>query len=524
MTRSGREPAETTSDPLAEPYAAFVSYSHAPLDRRWASWLQRALETYRLPGALVQTGQPRRLGRVFRDEEELGASSDLSGRIDAALKRSRFLVVVGSPRSAQSRWVNEEVRRFQSHASPDRVLALLIEGEPSTAFPPALREVEPLAADVRQIAGGSARSRRRTARLKLVAALLDLPFDTLRRRDDERTRRRLAALATGAAVAAVVFLGLAGFALQQWRRAEAELLMSRAQTLALQAQAASAAASSPDDPLAPDPDRGVLLALESLRTRATTQAEQVLRAALRPLGRPALEAPLGEGEELAGIGRDAAWLLIRSDTGFRVLDLHDDTSRPATATQIQGASAIPAEPAREVEVRSPDGRLIVRASTEGTGGWVFATAEVVEADGGRRRALLPHEWHLRHAAFSDDSRYLMTVTGRASADAADAPATALVGSTVRVWDIASGRAHTEVSLAHAGGIDDLALSPDGAWLATLIAAPTGRIVLLWPLWPELLRKEACRRVHRNLSPSEWSTFMGTQPPHETCPGLPVVSE
>ena len=32
-------------------YRAFISYSHS--DERWAQWLHRALETYRLPRHLV---------------------------------------------------------------------------------------------------------------------------------------------------------------------------------------------------------------------------------------------------------------------------------------------------------------------------------------------------------------------------------------------------------------------------------------------------------------------------------------
>ena len=55
-------------------YRAFISYSHK--DEKWASWLHRALETYRVPKYLV--GQdtafgkvPDKLGKVFRDREEL---------------------------------------------------------------------------------------------------------------------------------------------------------------------------------------------------------------------------------------------------------------------------------------------------------------------------------------------------------------------------------------------------------------------------------------------------------------------
>jgi hypothetical protein len=93
-----REPdVETRTEhgtPSAEAYAAFVSYRHTGPDRRWAKWLHASLETYRVPERLVAAGAPRRLGRVFRDEEELAASYDLSARIDDALRGARNLIVV----------------------------------------------------------------------------------------------------------------------------------------------------------------------------------------------------------------------------------------------------------------------------------------------------------------------------------------------------------------------------------------------------------------------------------------------
>jgi len=53
-------------------YKAFISYSHA--DEKWARWLHRSLENYRVPKRLVgrQTDMgkvPTRLAPVFRDEE-----------------------------------------------------------------------------------------------------------------------------------------------------------------------------------------------------------------------------------------------------------------------------------------------------------------------------------------------------------------------------------------------------------------------------------------------------------------------
>jgi TIR domain len=506
-----------------EPYAAFISYRHAAADRRWAEWLHSSLETYRVPAPLVKAGVRRRLGRVFRDEEELAASPDLSASIQTALRRASCLIVVCSPRTPASQWVEAEVRRFQEMGRGPKVLALLIEGEPGTTFPLALRSEEPLAADVRPSPGQSARALKRTALLKLLAGMLDVPYDALRQREEERARRRLIAVTTTSVAAAFVFLGLSAFAFQQWRRAEAELKFSRAQNLAVQAQVATAAAGDPENPVAPDADRGVLLALESLRTLPTVEGDRALRAGLQKLGRPAMEASIGDADTLTGVGPQGAWIALETLGGARILDLATGTTRDAVRAEREETGAIAAASDQGVDVLSRDGLLRVRESTEGAGGWIFGSAEITRSRDGRRIALLPHEWALRFAAFSPDSQRLATVTGQAGADAQDPSATALVGSTVRIWNIASGEKLSEVSFAHRRGIDGLALSADGNWLALAVSAP-GKAVLVWPLWPELVLADACRRLSRNLSPSEWLTFVRVGPHRATCPELPIVSE
>ncbi len=136
--------------------------------------------------------------------------------------------------------------------------------------------------------------------------------------------------------------------------------------------------------------------------------------------------------------------------------------------------------------------------------------------------MLPHEWELRNAIFSEDGRWLLTITGVASADAEDPSATALVGSTVRIWDTTSLVLHTQVSLADRGGFEAVGMSADAGWLTTTTAYDDD--MLVWPLWPDELRNSACRRLTRNLSNSEWLTFLQAVAWRETCPGLPQVSE
>ncbi|HEY9282281.1 MAG TPA: toll/interleukin-1 receptor domain-containing protein [Pyrinomonadaceae bacterium] len=232
-------PPDETPDQTAAPgefkYWAFISYSHR--DEEWAQWLHKELETYRVPKRLVgrQTALgpvPPKLFPVFRDREELPGSADLGGNISGALLRSRTLVVVCSPRSAASRWVNEEIKTFKVLGREDRVLCLIVDGEPNATdrpelgqpecFPPALRfrvgadgaltedRVEPIAADARKGKDG-----RENSKLKILAGLLGVGFDELRQREQQR-RRRQAFQRAGAGVVilallALTYAGLADF-------------------------------------------------------------------------------------------------------------------------------------------------------------------------------------------------------------------------------------------------------------------------------------------------------------------------
>jgi WD40 repeat protein len=227
--RSVRSTTRRTAEDIypAETYAAFISYRHIQRDRGWAIWLHGALETFVLPGLLRGASGKARIGRVFRDEDETSASAHLGTVIETALDASAWLVVVCSPEAKASEWVNAEVSYFRKLGRGHRILSLLVDGEPATAFPEALLAVRhdatqraprghdaPLAADVRP-AGSSRRQARRLAALKIIAPLVGRTFDELRQRDQERQNRRLAIAATVAGSALVVFASLAVYAVRE---------------------------------------------------------------------------------------------------------------------------------------------------------------------------------------------------------------------------------------------------------------------------------------------------------------------
>ncbi|HEX8778556.1 MAG TPA: toll/interleukin-1 receptor domain-containing protein, partial [Rhodanobacter sp.] len=197
-------------------YRAFISYSHQ--DKSWADWLHKALETYAIPRRLVgQTTAagviPKRLAPIFRDRDELASATDLGRKVHAALAQSANLIVICSPHSAVSHWVNEEVLAFKRLGRSERIFCLIVAGEPNASdlagraaeecFAPALRfrldadsqptdeRTEPVAADAR-----AGRDGKGNAKLKLIAGLLDLDYDRLKQRELKRRHRRMAAITT----------------------------------------------------------------------------------------------------------------------------------------------------------------------------------------------------------------------------------------------------------------------------------------------------------------------------------------
>ena len=124
---------------MEQHFCAFISYRHQSPDQEIAKKLHTAIETYRVPAGIRKKTGRRRLGRVFRDQEELPLSPDLGSDIEAALDNSEWLIAICSPRYLESRWCLRELEYFIEHKGRDRVLAVLAEGSPEESFPEALR-------------------------------------------------------------------------------------------------------------------------------------------------------------------------------------------------------------------------------------------------------------------------------------------------------------------------------------------------------------------------------------------------
>ena len=267
----------------------FISYRHDDnrvSGRQWATWLHQAIETYEVPPDLIgrvnDRGDviPERIFPVFRDEEELPVDADLATPIYRALDNSKFLVVICSPVAVESTYVAAEIRYFKKLGRGDRVLAVMIAGEPNArwdvgkqergfspndeCFPEPLRHsvdaegnllpdhTEPIAADFRLPENGqegwtspeafrqalladdgnnrptiekkvaSYRARSDLMKLKIVAGILGVPLGTLTARDKAyqlriaKRRQRIIAV-VAAALCLLLALAIAA-GIYAWRK------------------------------------------------------------------------------------------------------------------------------------------------------------------------------------------------------------------------------------------------------------------------------------------------------------------
>ncbi len=172
-------------------YSAFISYRHVEPDMTIAQNLHTLIETYTIPKSVRKDKARKKMGIVFRDQEELPLSADLGKDITTALAQSEWLIVICSPQLLKSKWCLREIDTFIEIGRKDKILTVLVSGTPQESFPPQLRfdtidgklvEKEPLAANV--VASNTSEMVRRLKeeKLRILAPMLGVSYDTLHQR------------------------------------------------------------------------------------------------------------------------------------------------------------------------------------------------------------------------------------------------------------------------------------------------------------------------------------------------------
>lgn len=196
-------------------YYAFISYSTS--DEKWARWLHKHLESYNLPSTLRRTNNslPKYIRPVFWYKTDLSGTK-LHSALERELTSSRHLVLICSPESAKSEWVNDEVKSFVESNRTDSIIPFIVSGQPDKpedadyCYPPVLRDM-PRTQMLRGI--DVSKVGKQHALIDVVSTMFGLRFDALwQRHKRERIRRNV-----GCALLALLLV-LAGIGIWDYNR------------------------------------------------------------------------------------------------------------------------------------------------------------------------------------------------------------------------------------------------------------------------------------------------------------------
>lgn len=315
----------TTSEIMAASHDAFISYSRA--DKPFVDKLVKQLERFSVPKAL---GLPSRRLRIFVDTKDLVGTLYYEA-VEKALVEARKLIVVCSPSSRKSQYVEDEIKRFlrSGEKTGEDIIPILLKGIPNNeartpedealkAFPEVLYDQMEMPLAV-EYSGFNLRTHKldkggyMNSWYVLLANILEVKRNDLEERDAKRRRKQraiLSAIATGfitvLTVTTIIALLQRHEAVEQRRRAYA-------QQLAAQAQFSMSKTTA-------KPYEGIKQAIASLQLASSQEAVEALKTGIFRLP-PEHVSQLATDENHAmpvAFSPNGEWIVGKSDKGLTI--------------------------------------------------------------------------------------------------------------------------------------------------------------------------------------------------------------
>lgn len=174
---------------------AFISYNHN--DVKWAKWLQKNLENYKLPTEIHNEFEDSKFIRpIFRDQTDLNTGV-LGNVLRDNLEASKFLLVLCSPNSAKSEWCSKEVQTFIEWGRLECIIPIIVDGQPNCynpdleCFPRYMREYTKAHPEAELLGVSIAEVGKEKAFIRVVSKMLGVSFDTLWKRHERERRLRI---------------------------------------------------------------------------------------------------------------------------------------------------------------------------------------------------------------------------------------------------------------------------------------------------------------------------------------------
>ncbi|MDR0355928.1 MAG: toll/interleukin-1 receptor domain-containing protein [Deltaproteobacteria bacterium] len=191
------------------PHYAFISHEPGGADEKWAHWLERRLDNYRVQMEAVseqrreEPVRKNKTGQADPIPERLSSLRENQGQ--SVTELARYLIVICSPRAALSSRVNEDARSFVEAGREDFIIPFIIEGEPDDMEGPKRCYPPSLFPDLMGISLADGTDEE--AFFRLIARLLRVKFSRLYQghlREQRRFMVRVLAAASGALVLLLV--------------------------------------------------------------------------------------------------------------------------------------------------------------------------------------------------------------------------------------------------------------------------------------------------------------------------------